>query len=99
MMSRTEHFHLAQFIMTGQGWFGSLPEEYQTVLVDECKAMGGENAQLVLDKSGEFEDLMVEAGLQINEPDKTPFIEASQAAYDKLGFTALRDQLWEEIGK
>lgn len=98
-MARTEHFHLAQFIMAGNGWFETLPEDLRTVLMDTCKAHGTENAQLVIDKSAEFEDLMVEEGLEINEPDKTPFIEASQAAYDELGFTELRDQLWSEIGK
>lgn len=98
-MARTEHFHLAQFIMAGNGWFESIPEDLRTVLVDTCKAQGTENAQLVIDKGGEFEDLMAEEGLEINEPDKAPFIEASQAAYDKLGFTELRDQLWSEIGK
>lgn len=98
-MARTEHFHLAQFIMAGNGWFETLPEDLRTVLVDTCKAQGTENAQLVIDKAAEFEDLMVEEGLEINEPDKAPFIEASQAAYDELGFTELRDQLWSEIGK
>lgn len=98
-MARTEHFHLAQFIMAGNGWFEALPEDLRTALVDTCKAQGTDNAQLVIDKSGEFEDLMVEEGLEITEPDKTPFIEASQTAYEKLGFTELRDQLWSEIGK
>src|SRR5699024_1942350 len=98
-MARTEHFNLAQIIMAGTGWFETLPEALRTVLVDTCKAHGTENAQLVIDKSAAFEDLMVEEGLEINEPDKTPSLVVSQASYDELGFSVMREQLWSEIGK
>lgn len=98
-MARTEHFHLAQFIMTGQSWFDTLPEDYQTVLVDQAREIGVVNAQLILEETERLEAEMVDAGLAINEPDKTPFIEASEAAYQKLDFEDLRDQLWQEIGK
>jgi TRAP-type C4-dicarboxylate transport system substrate-binding protein len=98
-MARTEHFQLANFIMVGKTFFDTLPQEYQQVLSEECKSAAAENAELVQQKATEFEDLMVEEGLVINEPDKEAFREASEAAYEKLGYTELRDQLWAEIGK
>ena len=99
IMTRTEHFQLANFIMVGEAWISTLPEEYQQILTDEAKAAATENAALVVKTGAEFEALMVEKGLTINEVDKAPFIEAAQAAYDKLGYTELRDQIWSEIGK
>jgi TRAP-type transport system periplasmic protein len=98
-MARTEHFQLANFIMVGTAWFDTLPQEYQDVLVEEARSAATENAKLVIETGKEFEDEMVENGLIINEPDKQPFIDAAEAAYDKLGFTELRDQIWQEIGK
>lgn len=98
-MSRTEHFHLANFIMVGEAWFQNLPEDLQQILVEECRAAAAENAQLVIETATEFEDLMVENGLIITDPDVEAFKEAADAAYETLGFTELRDQLWAEIGK
>lgn len=98
-MARTEHFQLANFIMVGTAWFDTLPEEYQEILVEESRNAATDNAQLVIETSEEFEQEMIDAGLVINEPDKEPFREAADAAYEKLGFTELRDQIWQEIGK
>ncbi len=98
-MTRTEHFQLANFIMVGTAWFDTLPQEYQDILVEEARNAATENAQLVIETGADFEQKMVDEGLVINEPDKTPFIEAAEAAYEKLGFTELRDQIWQEIGK
>ena len=47
----------------------------------------------------EDEKLMVEAGMTVIEPDITPFKEAVEPVYEKLGYAELRDQLWAEIGK
>lgn len=98
-MARTEHFHLANFIMVGEKWISTLPEEYQTILADEAKSAAAENALHVQEVAVDFEEKMVENGLTINDVDKTPFIEAAQKAYEELGFADLRDQIWSEIGK
>ncbi len=99
IMTRTEHFQLANFIMAGDTWLSTIPQEYQDILAEEAKKAAAENAQFVIETASEFEQNMTDEGLTINEPDKTPFIEAAESAYDDLGFTELRDQIWQQIGK
>jgi TRAP-type C4-dicarboxylate transport system substrate-binding protein len=98
-ITKTEHFQLANFIMVGEKWFSTLPAEYQKILVEECKKASVENAQKILASADNFEKQMVANGMQINQVDKAPFITAAEKAYEELGFKALRDKIWSEIGK
>lgn len=98
-MARTEHFQLANFIMVGTKWFDTLPAEYQDILVEESRKAAETNAREIVEVAGELEQTMVDNGLVVNDVDKELFKEAAEAAYEKLGFVELRDQLWEEIGK
>ena len=98
-MSRTEHFQLANFIMVGERWFSTLPPEYQQILMEECNKAASASAEQILAVAKNFENQMVASGMQIFEVDKTPFITAAEMAYEKLGFLALRNQIWAEIGK
>jgi TRAP-type C4-dicarboxylate transport system substrate-binding protein len=98
-ITKTEHFQLANFIMVGERWFSTLPAEYQQILMEECKKSSVENALQILSVAGDFEQQMVDNGMQINLIDKTPFVTAADRAYDELGFKETRDKLWAEIGK
>jgi len=98
-ITKTEHFQLANFIMVGERWFSTLPDEYQKILVEECKKAAIENAQKILAQAENFERQMVGHGMHINNVNKAPFIDAAQRAYDELEFRELRDQIWSEIGK
>ena len=98
-MARTEHFHLANFIMVGERWFSTLPAEYQRILMEECKRVSIANAAQILGVAEANERSMVAAGLRINEVNKAPFIAAAEAAYRELGFLEARDNMWREIGK
>lgn len=99
IMTRTEHFQLANFIMVGQDWLSTLSEEHQQILAEEAVAAATDNAQLLLTTAADYESQMQDAGLTINEPDRQPFKDAAESAYQELGFTELRDQIWAEIGK
>ena len=100
IMTRTEHFQLANFIMCGERWFSTLPVEIQRILVEECKKASIENARQILAASRDFENRMVaNHGVTINEVNKAPFIAAAERAYDELNFREARDRLWREIGK
>lgn len=98
-ITKTEHFQLANFIMVGEKWFATLPAEYRQILIEECKKASVENARKILTTADNFEKQMVSNGMQIQQVDKAPFIEAAEKAYEKLGFKALRDKIWSEIGK
>ena len=97
--SKTGHFQLMQALLCGEVWFQSLPQDLQQLLLDTAREVGAETAAQLVAASEESEKAMVEAGLTVIEPDTTPFKEAVKPAYDKLGFTALREQLYKEIGK
>ena len=45
------------------------------------------------------EQNMQKAGLKVVKPDIAAFKAAMKPAYDKLGYTQLRSQLYKEIGK
>jgi TRAP-type C4-dicarboxylate transport system substrate-binding protein len=98
-IAKTEHFQLANFIMVGEKWFSTLPEDLKTILKEECKKAAVANAAKILDKAGEYEKLMAEKGMRFNEVDKDAFRAASEAAYKDLGFLELRNKIWREIGK
>jgi len=98
-LTKTEHFQLANFIMCGEKWFVTLPADYQKILVEECKKASVENAAQILAAAGNFEKLMVENGMTINQVNKAPFVAAAEKAYEELGFKPLRDKIWAEIGK
>jgi TRAP-type C4-dicarboxylate transport system substrate-binding protein len=98
-ITKTEHFQLANFIMVGEKWFSTLPAEYQQILMEECKKASVENAQKILVAAENFEKQMVDNGMVINQIDKAPFITAAEKSYEELGFKALRDKIWAEIGK
>jgi TRAP-type C4-dicarboxylate transport system substrate-binding protein len=99
ILTKTEHFQLANFIMCSEKWFSTLPAEYQKILMEECKRAAVENAAQILSSAENFEKLMVDNGMTVNQVNKVPFIAASEKAYEELGFRPLRDKIWAEIGK
>jgi TRAP-type C4-dicarboxylate transport system substrate-binding protein len=99
IITKTEHFQLANFVMVGEKWFSAIPAEYQQILMEECKKASVENAQQILSVAEDFERQMAANGMQINQVDKEPFVAAADRAYEELGFKETRDKLWAEIGK
>lgn len=97
--TKTGHFQLLQALVCGEAWFQTLPEDLQKILVDTAREVGAESAQDVLAEADKDEKLMVEAGLTIVEPDLDAFKAAAETAYEKMGYTELREQLYKEIGK
>ena len=88
-----------QGLICGKAWFDSLPADLQQLLEETAVEIGKETAADVMAEVEEDEKLMVEAGMTVIEPDITPFKEAVEPVYEKLGYAELRDQLWAEIGK
>jgi TRAP-type C4-dicarboxylate transport system substrate-binding protein len=100
IITKTEHFQLANFIMCGEKWFSTLPAEYQKILMEECVTASVNNARQIYDAGLEFERQMAaNNGVTINQVNKAPFRAAAEKAYEELDFKAARDKLWAEIGK
>lgn len=97
--AKTGHFQLLQGIITGVKWFEELPEDLQEILVKTAREVGAETARDVETASDEAEEEMKEAGLTVIKPDLQPFKDAVEKAYDKLGYTELRNEIYEQIGK
>lgn len=98
-IDKTAHFHLINGIIVGEKWFQTLPAEYQQILLEETKAVAAENARYIQQVEAEFEQKMVEAGMEVVEVDLEAFKTAAEKAYDVLGLTELREQIYAEIGK
>lgn len=97
-VSKTEHINLFNMVICGESWFQKLPEEYQTIVMEEFNNCGYENAQDVIAAQEDLEAQLVEKGMEIVEVDVDAFKTAVEAAYEKLGWTELRQQIYEEAG-
>ena len=97
-VSKTEHINLFNMVICGESWFNKLPEEYQTIVTEEFDACGYANAQEVIAAQSDLEAKLVENGMEIVEVDLDQFKESIKVAYEKLGWTELREQLYEEAG-
>lgn len=97
-VSKTEHINLFNMVICGETWFQTLPEEYQQILLDDFFSCAYDNAQEIIAAQEDLEATLVENGMEIVEVDKDAFKEAAKSAYEKLGWTDLRQQLYEEAG-
>lgn len=97
-VSLSEHFALIGSMVTGTKFFNSLPEKYQTMLMTQAYETYRDNQQVLMDKSEEYIKEMESNGVKFLKIDKTPFIEAVQPVYEKMGYTKLRDELYAELG-
>ncbi|MCM3715385.1 C4-dicarboxylate TRAP transporter substrate-binding protein [Halalkalibacter oceani] len=98
-LSKTAHFQLVTGLVIGDTWFNSLPEEYQTIVLEEAVAGGEFASQRVMDQLDEYEAMMAEAGMEIIEVDTAPFREATDTVYEQFeGYAELREQINELLG-
>ncbi|GAA4428845.1 C4-dicarboxylate TRAP transporter substrate-binding protein [Georgenia halophila] len=98
--TETGHILLVNFEVVSADWFNSLPEEYQQILVEEADKAGRETSELMESQIPDIKQQLLDEGMTINEdPDLEAFREAGEGAYEELGLTDVRDQIWEEIGK
>ncbi len=96
--SKTEHIQLFNMVVAGQKWFDSIPAEYQTIVVEDFKAAATDSAHAVEAAQADLEKTLTENGMTIVDVDKTVFQEAAKKAYDDLGWTELRENLYKEAG-
>ncbi len=97
-VNKTGHFMLLGTPATGTIYFDSLSEDYQKLLVDTFRENGTEYQAICAEMEIECEKQMAEAGMTIHDVDNTPFKEAVEPVYEKLGYKDLRDQILTEAG-
>lgn len=95
----TEHFQLLTGLVVSEEWYQSLPAEYQEILVRCALEAGDAAAQATLNKEKEQIEDMKSKGITFVEVDKAPFIEASKAVYEKMGWADLKQEIDTALGK
>ena len=97
-VSKTEHINLFNMAICGQAWFDKLPAEYQEIVKKDFNDCAYQNAQDIIAAQADMEQTLKDNGMTIVEVDKDIFREAVKPAYEKLGWTELREQLYKEAG-
>jgi tripartite ATP-independent transporter DctP family solute receptor len=98
--TETKHIMLINFQVVGSKFFDSLPAEYQTVLVEECKRAGRETSEKILASEETVKQQLTARGMTIiDNIDLAAFRKAGEAAYEKLGITEAKKAVHSEIGK
>ncbi|MDT4763197.1 C4-dicarboxylate TRAP transporter substrate-binding protein [Sphaerochaeta sp. PS] len=98
-INKTEHFQLIGCVVMGSSVFNSWSKEAQDVFVKTFKEVGKENQGLVMELTAEYEAEMAKSGMIIRTVDKTPFLNAVQPVYEKLGYSKARTSILAEIAK
>ena len=99
--SETAHILLINFEIMSAKYFNSLPADYQKILEEEMEKAAIETSRLVMDtKSAESKKKLKEKGMIIVEDvDMNAFRKAGDKAYEVLGISAARNQVYKELGK
>lgn len=98
-VNKTEHFQLIGCVVMGASVFDSWSKEAQDVFVKTFKEVGKDNQGLVKKLTAEYEEDMEKRGMIVRTLDKTPFIEAVQPVYEKLGYAKAKAAILAEIAK
>ncbi|MCT8989219.1 C4-dicarboxylate TRAP transporter substrate-binding protein [Chelativorans sp. SCAU2101] len=96
--SETKHILLVNFQVVSSQWFNSLPEEYQTALVEECRTAGQETSAVMQKAEENAKAELVKRGMTIVEDvDLDAFRKAGEAAYEALGLVEAKNKVQSEI--
>jgi tripartite ATP-independent transporter DctP family solute receptor len=96
-VAKTKHIHLITGLVGSAPWFDKLPQDLQQVVLEESLNAGDYASKLTMESLTQVEKDIQEKGMIVSEPDLKPFIEATQAVYDKFGYNDLRKQITDAI--
>ncbi|MGE0502116.1 MAG: C4-dicarboxylate TRAP transporter substrate-binding protein [Rhizobiaceae bacterium] len=98
--NETGHILLINFQVVSSQWFDGLPAEYQTALVEECKAAGRATSEGIAAKAEEIKADLQSKGMEIvTDIDMAAFRAAGEKAYEVLGITDAKKAVHAEMGK
>jgi TRAP-type C4-dicarboxylate transport system substrate-binding protein len=98
--SETGHILLINFQVVGSRFFQSLPQEYRTALVEECRRAGQETSRKIATQEQEVRRQMQARGMTVvDNVDLGAFRRAGARAYEALGLAAERDMVLREVGR
>lgn len=94
--SRTGHIYLSSPVLINKALLERMPEQYQKAILDTGRQLAAEHTKMVLAEEDAQWAKIKEAGMQVNDVDKAPFVEATKpviAKYRKQFGTELIDEI------
>ena len=82
-LSLTGHVYTPAYVTAGRSW-DNLSPEVQKALTDVAKEMQPVVEKMAADLDGDFLKKLKDAGMQVNEVDKSAFIKASEKIYQEF---------------
>ncbi len=99
-ITKTGHFQLLTGLISGADWMKNLPEEYQTIVYEEAQKAGEQASLQTVELLDDFEQKMIDAGVNVSEVDLEPFKEVTNGVYAEFeGYEELRDEINKILGK
>ena len=92
-VTKTGHINLITGLVTSKAWYDKLPADVQKVLREEALRAGDEASRGTIASLANYEKMMKDKGLTVADIDTTPFRQATQGVYEKLGYADLRKQV------
>jgi len=98
--NETGHILLINFQVVSSQWFDGLPAEYQTALVEECKAAGRETSEAIAAAAETIKADLQSKGMEVvSDVDLAAFRAEGEKAYEALGIVDAKNAVQAEIGK
>jgi TRAP-type C4-dicarboxylate transport system substrate-binding protein len=98
----TGHIFQLNAMIISEEWLKKLPAEYQKIIIDECNKAGERASFALAEQTASSKQNMIDGGIVViprEELDIDAFKASSIQAYDILGLTSYRDQVYADIGK
>jgi len=86
-LSLTGHVYTPAYVVVSPRRWTALPEEVRTILEEEARGTRAFVHETAARLDRELLDSLRQAGVEVNEPDREAFVEASRAVYDEFGRT------------
>jgi len=88
-LSMTDHFYAPALFLMNEDLFDGFSEEDQAIIIEAAKEATAYEREVSLQQAEDFVDLCIEEGMEVNEVDKSLFVEAMAPVYaefeEKLG--------------
>lgn len=96
-IAKTNHYQLLSSLTVSADWFNNLPEDYQSIVLEEAIIAGEYGSDLAKESSEEYEQNMKDEGVEFHEVDRDEFKELTKEVYTSLGLEEVRQQVLEVL--
>jgi TRAP-type transport system periplasmic protein len=95
----TEHIYLMSGLIVSAKWLASLPEDLRTIVQEEAEKAGASVLKSNVEQADKIFADIEATGVKVHHIDTTPFREAVQPVYAKLGLTDMIAEAKQALGK